>query len=252
MNICILTGASSGLGEEFLKESVNSLSNIDEYWIIARNLEKLKLSASKYSANIRCIPLDLTKLESVNELKGLLDEAKPTIKALINNAGFGKLGNVWEVSYTDQFDMVNLNCASLSALCAMSINYMDEGSFILNVSSIASFAPNPRMTCYSSTKAYVTSYTRSLRFELRNKKINACVCCPGPMATAFLSAAGIEKGSSHTFDTLPYCDPKMVAKNSLKAAKNGKGVYTPRLFFKFYRLLAKLLPTSLVMHISKT
>lgn len=128
---------------------------------------------------------------------------------------------------------------------------MSEGSAILNVSSIASFCPNARMTVYSSTKAYVTSFSRGLAYELKARKINVCVVCPGPMDTAFLTRGDI-KGKSKTFDTLPYCKVDKTAKGALKAVKNGKSVYTPTLFFKFYRFLAKILPHSIVIPLAKT
>ena len=128
---------------------------------------------------------------------------------------------------------------------------MSEGSAILNVSSIASFCPNARMTVYSSTKAYVTSFSRGLAYELKARKINVCVVCPGPMDTAFLTRGDI-KGKSKTFDTLPYCKVDKTAKGALKAVRKGKSVYTPTLFFKFYRFLAKILPHSIVIPLAKT
>ena len=68
----------------------------------------------------------------------------------------------------------------------------------------------------------------------------------------FLEVAGIDKGVSKAFDTLPYCNPEKTAKKGIRASKRGKCVYTPRGFYKFYRLLAKLLPHSLLLYASKT
>lgn len=96
------------------------------------------------------------------------------------------------------------------------------------------------------------SLSRALRGELKERKINVLAACPGPMDTEFLSLAGIEKGSSHTFDTLPRVNPKVMAEKSLIASKRKKAVYTNRVFFKFYRVLAKLLPHSLVMKMAAT
>ena len=76
--------------------------------------------------------------------------------------------------------------------------------------------------------------------------------CPGPMDTEFLGIAGIEKGSSHTFDTLPRVNPNTMAKKSLIASSRKKAVYTNRVFYKFYRILAKLLPHSFVMKLAGT
>jgi short-subunit dehydrogenase len=108
------------------------------------------------------------------------------------------------------------------------------------------------MAVYSSTKAYVMSFSRALRSELKRRKINCIAVCPGPMDTEFLSLAGIEKGTSFTFDTLPRVNPEIMARKSLKASKKGKAVYTNRIFYKFYRLLAKILPTSLIMKLAGT
>ena len=128
---------------------------------------------------------------------------------------------------------------------------MKSGSYIINVCSIASFCPNARMSVYSSTKAYVKSFSRGVRFENKKRGINVLAVCPGPMNTEFLGVAGIS-GNSKTFETLPYCDPSKVAIGSIKAAEKGRAIYTPRAFYKFYRALAKVVPTSIMMHLSKT
>ena len=96
------------------------------------------------------------------------------------------------------------------------------------------------------------SFSRALRSELKKRKINVLALCPGPMDTEFLSLAGIEKGKSFTFDTLPRVNPAIMAEKSLKASKKKKAVYTNRVFYKFYRILAKLLPHSLVMKLAGT
>ena len=122
---------------------------------------------------------------------------------------------------------------------------------MLNVSSIASFAPTPRMAVYCSTKAYVASFSKALREELRPRGIGVLTVCPGPMATEFLETAEIP-GRSHAFQVLPYCDPEQVAARSLRRLLRGKGWYTNRIIYKFYHLLCKLLPHNLVMKFSKT
>ena len=123
----------------------------------------------------------------------------------------------------------------------------ENGGEIVNTCSIAAFAPNTRMAVYCSTKAYVLSLSKALRAELRPRGINVLAVCPGPMDTEFLPVAGIAPGSSHTFDTLPRVNPAVMAKKSLEASARKKGVYTNLLFYKFYRVIAKLLPHSIVM-----
>ena len=170
---------------------------------------------------------------------------------LINNSGCGFLGNIGEGELEHQTRMVDLNLKGLTAVTHLVLPYMKTGARIVNVSSIASFCPNARMTTYSASKAYVTAFTFGLSEELRGTGITATAVCPGPMDTEFIRLGGI-KGSSKTFDVLPYCDPVKVAAGALRAAKQGRTVYTPRAFYKLYRVLAKVLPTKLMMQFAKT
>lgn len=251
MNIAIITGASSGIGVEFFKQMQKEA--LDEVWVIARRESKLTEICEKYGKiRHRVLPMDITNPEKLLQLSAILKEEKPNVRFLFNNAGFGVHGDLDQADYVAQGKMVDLNVRALTEITTITLPYMSKGSCIINTCSIASFVPNPRMTVYSATKAYVMSFTKSLRFELRKKKINVTAICPGPMATEFLEVAGIDKGVSKTFDTLPYCNPEKTAKYGIRAAKRGRCVYTPRGFYKFYRLLAKLLPHSLLMHASKT
>ena len=251
MKIAIITGASSGLGVEFYKELQKE--NLDEIWVIARRENRLNELKDKYGVlATKVVPMDVTMRENVEKFSALLAAAKPDVKFLINNAGFGTIGNLDEADYQTQGNIVELNVRALTELTTITLPYMREKSYIVNVCSIASFVPNARMTVYSATKAYVMSFTKSLRYELKKRKINVTAICPGPMDTEFLAVAGIEKGTSKTFDTLPRCNVEKTAKGGLKAAKKGKCVYTPHPFFKFYRVLAKVLPHAWLMGAAKT
>ena len=252
MNIAVITGASSGLGIEYLKNICERYTDIQQIWIVARRKDRLEKIANGYpDKNIIPIELDLTEYESYEKFNQLLIKAEANIKIFVNNAGYGVLGDVSEIDYIKQSGMVDLNCRALTALTAIALNFMESGSFLVNVCSIASFCPNPRMTVYSSTKAYVKSFSKAVRFENKKKGINILAVCPGPMDTEFLSVAGI-KGNSKTFDVLPYSNPVKVAKYSLIAAEKGRAIYTPGAFYKFYRVLAKLAPHSVLMNFSKT
>ena len=247
LKIAVITGASSGLGREYAFAAARRYADIDELWLIARREENLRQTAEQISKRVRIIPLDITKEESVKTYISMLEEEKPEIALLINNAGFGKLGDFDKLSYEDNGGMVRLNCEALTVMTSVSLPYMKNGGEIVNTCSIAAFAPNTRMAVYCSTKAYVLSLSKALRSELRPRGINVLAVCPGPMDTEFLPLAGIAPGSSHTIDTLPRVNPTVMAEKSLAASARKKGVYTNLLFYKFYRVLAKLLPHSLVM-----
>lgn len=247
LKIAVITGASSGLGREYAFAAARKRDDIDELWLIARREENLRKTAEQISKKTRIIPLDITEAESVKKYALMLEEEKPEIALLINNAGFGRLGNFDALSPADNGGMVRLNCEALTVMTSVSLPYMKSGGEIINTCSIAAFAPNTRMAVYCSTKAYVLSLSKALRAELRPRGINVLAVCPGPMDTEFLPVAGIAPGSSHTFDTLPRVNPAVMAKKSLEASARKKGVYTNLLFYKFYRVIAKLLPHSIVM-----
>lgn len=247
MNIAVITGASSGIGFEYAKAVYETRTDLDEIWVIARRADRLQMLQDELGSTVIPLPFDITDPQFTDSYTNLLKEKNANVKLLINNAGFGKLGNFDELSLSDNTGMVRLNCEALTAVTSATLPFMNENSEIINTSSIASFAPNTRMAVYSSTKAYVTSFSRALKAELKPRKINVLAVCPGPMSTEFMAVANIDKGSSKTFDTLPRVNPRTMALKSLKASHSGRAVYTNRLFFKFYRLLAKILPHSLVM-----
>ncbi len=251
MSIAIITGASAGLGQAYFRTIRRRHPELDGIWLIARREERLRSMAADCPIPVTVVPLDLTKDEAYTTLTERLAVKKPAVAVLINNAGVGELANMADSDVATQCRMVDLNCKGLTAVTTAVLPYMQKGGYILNVASIASFAPNARMTVYSSTKAFVLSLSKGLREELKERRVNVLAACPGPMSTEFLTVANIE-GNSKTFKRLPYCDPQKVADRSVDAAIAGRATYTPRLFFKFYRVLAKVLPHNVIIPLCKT
>ena len=252
MKTAIITGASSGLGREFVRQTADVFPEIECYWLIARRREKLEeLAASLPDKEVRCIEMDLCDAMSFMTFRELLMNEQPEVELLVNNAGCGYLGEVGQMDTATQTRMIDLNVRALTALTNMAVHYMEKGSHILNVSSIAAFCPNPRMTVYSATKAYVSHYTVGLSEELKDRGVTVTAVCPGPMETEFLAVGNIQ-GNSPMFELLPYCDQVRVAGGALRAAKMGRTIYTPKLFYKFYRVLAKVTPVKLMVKFAKT
>lgn len=251
MAIAIITGASAGLGVAYFHAIRRRHPELTGIWLIARRQERLEKMAEGCPFPVTVLPLDLTQDQAYATLQQRLQQEQPQVAALINNAGMGKLDNMEDSDVATQCHMVDLNCRGLTAVTTAVLPYMQKGGYIINVASIAAFAPNARLTVYSSTKAYVLSLSKGLREELKSRRINVLAVCPGPMATEFLDVAAIT-GNSKTFQRLPYCHPEKVAARSVEAAIAGRAVYTPRLFFKFYRVLAKLLPHNLIIPLCKT
>lgn len=251
MKTAVITGASSGLGEQYYKELSKEKYGFESIWLIARRREKLEEMAQN-DKRVKILSLDLCERGSFDLLSKELSEAKAEIGLLINNAGVGTHGDFDTLSPESQARMTDLNVTALTLTTSVCLPFMKQGSAIINVSSIASFAPNPGMTVYSSTKAYVLAFSKCLREELRKKRgINVLAVCPGPMDTEFLDVARI-RGNSKMFDTLPYCDPEKVVTLSVRRALKGKAVSVNLLLFKLYRVIAKILPHNLVMKFSRT
>ncbi len=252
MKTAIVTGASSGLGREFVRQLADVFPEVECYWLIARRADRLEeLAAAVPEKRVECLSMDLCDTMSFMAIQEKLNAQKPEIVLLVNNAGCGYLGRVGEADTASQTRMIDLNLRALTAITNMTVPFMVPGSRILNVSSIASFCPTPRMTVYSSTKAYVSSFTVGLAEELKPKGITVTAVCPGPMKTEFLEVGNIT-GHSRTFENLPYCDQVRVADGALRAARAGRTIYTPKLFYKFYRILAKATPVKLMVKLTKT
>lgn len=251
MNIAIITGASAGLGQAFFDSIVKRYPDLEQIWLIARRADRLAAMAEGCPIPVEVFVLDLTAEASYEAFEARLAAEKPAVQIFINNAGLGELNDMIDSDWQTQIRMVDLNCRGLTAMATAVLPYMAKGGFIINIASIAAFAPNTRMTVYSATKAFDLHLSRGLREELRPRGVNVLAVCPGPMATEFLAVADIT-GRSATFERLPYCDPKRVADRAVVKAAAGRGVYTPTAFFKFYRILAKVLPTALVMKLCKT
>ncbi len=251
MKTAIITGASSGLGKEYALQLKANFPDVEQVWLIARRKPLLDELAMKLDIPAVSMPLDLTSDADLGALARKLSEENPDVTVLVNCAGCGYLANVAETDPQLLSRMTDLNIRAMTLVTRAALPYMGEGAKIVNVSSIASFCPNARMTVYSSTKAYVSSFSLGLREELRERKISVTAVCSGPMDTEFLDVGGI-KGNSKMFKTLPYCDPKKVAAGSYNAVKADHAFFTPRAFFKLYRFLAKVLPSTLIVKLAKT
>lgn len=252
MKTAIITGASSGLGREFARQLADVFPEIREVWLVARRRERLEeLAAAMPQAKVRVLALDLCDPMSFTVFSQWLTRLRPQVELLVNNAGCGYLGKLGETDTGEQTRMIDLNLRALTAVTNLTIPYMPRGGRIINVSSIAAFCPNPRMTVYSATKAFVSHFTVGLSEELRRPRgISVTAVCPGPMATEFLNVGNI-LGNSWMFELLPYCDQVRVANGTLRAARARRTIYTPRLFYKAYRLVAKLLPAKLMAKLAK-
>lgn len=215
-NIAIITGASSGLGKEFVRQ-LDEIANLDEIWMIGRNEERLKNTDFQTRALLRPFCLDLCAAASVDFLKTLLELETPVVRMLINCAGFGLLGRVDGLSIHGQEDMIDVNCKALTALTAICIPYMQKGSRILQTASAGAFLPQPGFAVYAATKSYVLSFSRALYKELLPKHIYVTTMCPGPVDTPFFAVSSPD-GKPAGIKKYFVANPKKVVAHALKAS----------------------------------
>ena len=244
-NIAIVTGASSGLGKEFVK-LLSAKKGLDEIWIISRNEEKLKRfnnDTEKRSLSIRWT----SPLENIKTFFGKNPSLKNcNIRYLINNAGFAKFCSYDDISIDESINMIDLNISGVVAMGLVCIPHMKKGSHILNIASQASFQPLPYQNIYSSTKAFVRNYTRALNVELREKGITATAVCPGWMKTGLYDRGIIDaKKAATNFTNM--VTPDVVAKKALTDAEHGKDMSVYSTYVKTCHTIAKLLPQKTMM-----
>jgi short-subunit dehydrogenase len=240
-NISIVTGATGGLGREFVKLLLQE--EVDEIWVVARNIELLNKLREDFGEKIVVIPCDLSQNKSLDLINDMLRNHNPVIQFLINNAGGGRMGAYHEFSKDEIAAHVMTHCTSAAILCNLCIPYMQRGSHIINMASQSAFQPVPYINLYAASKAFVRSYSRALNVELKGTGIVSTVACPGWIKTNLLESE--RNGKQIHFPAIAL--PEDVAIKIMKDAKKGKDMSVYGIYVKYMHLLAKVFPHKLVM-----
>ncbi len=243
--IAIITGASSGMGKEFLLRLAKE-RKLDEIWAIARSKEKLEALQKDVSVPVRAIPLDLTDVESGRKIQTLLAETQPEIAVLCNASGYGMFDRFDRISEADNLGMIDLNCRALTQLTYLCIPYLKAGSIVVNIASVAAFQPVPYINVYAATKAYVLSFSRALNRELKPNGIRVLAVCPYWTKTAFFDRSNKHSVITH-FDCM--YETSFIVGKIFRAMKKKKDYVVPGTVAKLTHALTKLLPHKLVMSV---
>ena len=248
--ICVITGASSGIGKEFFTEIVNDgYFKFDEYWVIARNSARLEELKALTSTPVRAISLDLSKESSFEEYKKLLEEEKPEIGLLVNCSGFGKFESTVKVGYEVTMNMIDLNAKATAAMDIISLDYMKSGDGIMNIASVAGYQPIPYINTYGATKAFVLNFTRALSVEQKHKDIRVMAVCPFWTKTEFFDRAIKPDEDAVVKNYIAMYEPKQIVGRAISDYKKGKSVSLFGFMTKAQLLLVKLLPVPAVMKV---
>ena len=247
MKIAIVTGASSGMGREFVLQ-LSQYVQVDEIWAIARREDALKKLQA--AVPVRPVVLDLCDSSSFGRFAELLEQEKPDVKLLVNAAGFGKFGAYHKISVEDECRMIDLNCKALVVMTRLVLPYMHAGSHVLQLASNSSWQPVPYITTYGATKAMVLSYSRAMNRELKAKGIRMMSMNPGWVRTEFFDHAC----QTNTGNEVQYYD--RISEACDVVATGLKDLYKTKKDFSIHGFmvrmqvrLVKFLPHSLVMRI---
>jgi len=241
MKAAVITGASSGLGVQFLDAVEERYPDLDEIWILARRKERLDKLTEKYpNSTIIPIAADLANDAEYQKLKKLLADRNPDIKVLINNAGYEKSWQFSEMAEDAIIDMINVNIKGMTMIQRLCMPYMRRGSYTVMTCSVSAFVPIPHQAVYSASKKYVYFLGKALREEARKKGVNILLLCPGNMNTE-MNPQGQGRQSRKT-NGLPFLDMKTMTRVTLSKAERGKSVYTMGSVYKLFHLGACLAP----------
>ena len=248
MKIAIVTGASSGMGREFVRQLSGYLT-VDQVWVIARRADALAALSAECPFPVRPISLDLCENSSFDTFAALLEQEKPDVRLLVNAAGFGKFGRFDKVDPVSECKMIDLNCTALVKMTRLTLPYMHQGSHILQLDSLSAFQPVPYITTYAATKAFVLSYSRSMNRELKSRGVRCMAMNPGWVKTEFFNHACQSNDAEVQYFNRLYEAKDVVATGLKDLYRSKKDVSIHGFQIKAQVLLVKLLPHKMVMSI---
>jgi uncharacterized protein len=221
MNVTLITGASSGIGEAFARRLA---ARGESLLLVARSEDKLAALCNELgrAANVAAqyVALDLSERDAPRRLFEETGRRGLIVETLINNAGFGSMGEFASLDLERELKMIDLNIRSLVALTHLYLGPMRAArrGAIINVASTAGFQPVPFMTNYAATKAFVLSFSDALWEENRPYGVKVMALCPGVTDTNFFEAAGAERPPMRLSQT-----PDQVVDTALRALDRGRG-----------------------------
>lgn len=249
--LVLLTGASTGLGAEMARLLAAEKMNLV---LVARNREKLEALRAEiqaqYRVNVHVFASDLSLVENAVALYEEIKNRNLEVTMLVNNAGSGVYGHFDRTDLNQELAMIQLNIAALVTLSKLFLKDMKARNYgkIMNIASILAFLPFPYYSVYSATKAFVLSFTETLRAEMEGTQVQISAFCPGPINTPFTTA---EMLKTKAYKANPPADSKWVARKAVQHLLNGSGVKVPGLLNWILTSTPRFSPRWLTLKINK-
>ncbi len=250
----LITGASSGIGAEFARQLAPIAAQLI---LVARREDRLETLADELrvenpALRVTIRPTDLTNMSDTQLLCDWIETEGFELDLLINNAGLGDHGPFETADWSRLDEMLQVNVVALTYLChrlVPSLRYHRPGA-ILNVSSMASMMPIPGLGVYAATKAYVSSFSESLRAELAGTGVGVTHLCPGPVGTEFAAVARRDGRPAHGQATPDYLEVSVqqVVREGLHAIANDRPRVVPGTLAKLAAVTIALAPLFLLRY----
>jgi uncharacterized protein len=243
----IVTGASSGIGEEFARILFQRGYQVV---LVARSADRLAEIGGRLGAQAHPLPADLSDRAARADLLDRVTALGLTPDILINNAGLSTLGLVSRSVPEQELNLVEVDVAAVVDLCSRFLPGMVDRrrGAVLNVASMAAFGPLPGQAAYGAAKAFVLSYTHSLRGELRGSGVSATALCPGPVDTGFGEAAGFSKEEADAaLPPIMWKPAAQVAQAGIDGLAADKAVVVPGRINRVASALFRVAPPELLL-----
>ncbi len=244
----LVTGGSSGIGLEIVRSLAGRGLSVCVVALPDAELESVRRDLCHEFPDIQFdfLGIDLTDGKAAEQVYYFCQQHSLKVDLLVNNAGFGTYGWVYELSVDREMKMIDLHIKTLYHLTRLFLPEMMEKDrgVVVNISSVSAFQPNPGLSTYGATKAFVYQWTRALQEELKitGRNVKAIVICPTPVRTPFMYTAGMER--SKLFESWMAIEAPMVARAVLKAIDRGSEKVIPGVFFNWLQKLVSRLPES--------
>jgi len=215
--------------------------------LVARSEDKLIALCNELgrltSIRAQYLALDLQQHEAGAQLFEETQKRELEIDTLINNAGFGSMGDFAKLDPDRELEMIELNVRALVDLTHRFLPPMRERKrgTIINVASTAAFQPVPYMATYAATKAFVLSFSEALWEENRLHGVHVMALCPGVTETNFFQASEIDRPPMRTIQT-----PEEVVETALRALDRKKNLVVSGWTNWFTVEAQRVVPRSLV------
>ncbi len=242
----LITGATAGIGWELAQLAARDGTPLI---LVARDATRLQQRKAeleeRWSVPVHVIPHDLSREGAAQALFDVVQENRWPVDTLVNNAGFGTIGEFLESELARDQAMVRVNVLAVVELCKLFGWVFREqgGGRILNVASTAAYIPGPRMAVYYATKAFVLSFSEALYYEFKPYGITVTALVPGPTRTEFQARAGMMNVKLTKF--LVMMNAAEVARAGWQGLKKGKRVVIPGIFNKLSVYSTRLMPRAM-------